>query len=196
MSFERFKKNVINELRERAKSLVQRNYSKIRRAVKPVIVDAIYDCPEMESLRSGKLRYDLGVKADPTLLISWSVADTMKLQYAYSNQYIFNFSISIQPGKYENLLDLPQSVFISENGKKVPWLEWLLTNGTKVIMADFGVLYKEGAGRTDGAITVKNVTPFMIDPAFAGVSGDNFISRALNKNAQKIQQAAWQTLLI
>jgi|SanBayMetagenome_1026888.scaffolds.fasta_scaffold00749_2 hypothetical protein len=196
MSFERFKKNVINELRERAKSLVQRNYSKIRRAVKPVIVDAIYDCPEMESLRSGKLRYDLGVKADPTLLISWSVADTMKLQYAYSNQYIFNFSISIQPGRYENLLDLPQSVFISENGKKVPWLEWLLTNGTKVIMADFGVLYKEGAGRTDGAITVKNVTPFMIDPAFAGVSGDNFISRALNKNAQKIQQAAWQTLLI
>jgi hypothetical protein len=196
MSFERFKKNVINELRERAKSLVQRNYSKIRRAVKPVIVDAIYDCPEMESLRSGKLRYDLGVKADPTLLISWSVADTMKLQYAYSNQYIFNFSISIQPGRYENLLDLPQSVFISENGKKVPWLEWLLTNGTKVIMADFGVLYKEGAGRTDGAITVKNVTPFMIDPAFAGVSGDNFISRALNKNAQKIQQAAWQILLI
>jgi hypothetical protein len=196
MSFERFKKNVINELRERAKSLVQRNYSKIRRAVKPVIVDAIYDCPEMESLRSGKLRYDLGVKTDPTLLISWSVADTMKLQYAYSNQYIFNFSISIQPGRYENLLDLPQSVFISENGKKVPWLEWLLTNGTKVIMADFGVLYKEGAGRTDGAITVKNVTPFMIDPAFAGVSGDNFISRALNKNAQKIQQAAWQTLLI
>jgi hypothetical protein len=196
MSFERFKKNVINELRERAKSLVQRNYSKIRRAVKPVIVDAIYDCPEMESLRSGKLRYDLGVKADPTLLISWSVADTMKLQYAYSNQYIFNFSISIQPGRYENLLDLPQSVFISENGRKVPWLEWLLTNGTKVIMADFGVLYKEGVGRTDGAITVKNVTPFMIDPAFAGVSGDNFISRALNKNAQKIQQAAWQTLLI
>lgn len=196
MSFERFKKNVINELRERAKSLVQRNYSKIRRVVKPVIVDAIYDCPEMESLRSGKLRYDLGVKADPTLLISWSVADTMKLQYAYSNQYIFNFSISVQPGRYENLLDLPQSVFISENGKKVPWLEWLLTNGTKVIMADFGVLYKEGAGRTDGAITVKNVTPFMIDPAFAGVSGDNFISRALNKNAQKIQQAAWQTLLI
>jgi hypothetical protein len=196
MSFERFKKNVINELRERAKSLVQRNYSKIRRAVKPVIVDAIYDCPEMESLRSGKLRYDLGVKTDPTLLISWSVADTMKLQYAYSNQYIFNFSISIQPGRYENLLNLPQSVFISENGKKVPWLEWLLTNGTKVIMADFGVLYKEGAGRTDGAITVKNVTPFMIDPAFAGVSGDNFISRALNKNAQKIQQAAWQTLLI
>lgn len=196
MNFERFKKNVINELRERAKSLVQKNYAKIRRAVKPVIVDAIYECPEMESLRSGKLRYDLGVKIDPTLLIAWSVADTMKLQYTYSNQYIFNFSISIQPGRYGNLLDLPQSVIISENGKKIPWLEWLLTNGTKIIMADFGVLYKEGTGRTGGAITVQNVTPFMIDPAFAGVVGDNFISRALNKNGQKIQQAAWQTLLL
>jgi len=196
MNFERFKKNVINELRERAKSLVQKNYAKIRRAVKPVIVDAIYECPEMESLRSGKLRYDLGVKIDPTLLIAWSVADTMKLQYTYSNQYIFNFSISIQPGKYGNLLDLPQSVIISENGKKIPWLEWLLTNGTKIIMADFGVLYKEGTGRTGGAITVQNITPFMIDPAFAGVVGDNFISRALNKNSQKIQQSAWQTLLL
>jgi hypothetical protein len=150
----------------------------------------------MESLRSGKLRYDLGVKIDPTLLIAWSVADTMKLQYTYSNQYIFNFSISIQPGKYGNLLDLPQSVIISENGKKIPWLEWLLTNGTKIIMADFGVLYKEGTGRTGGAITVQNITPFMIDPAFAGVVGDNFISRALNKNSQKIQQSAWQTLLL
>jgi hypothetical protein len=196
MNFERFKKNVINELRERAKSLVQKNYAKIRRAVKPVIVDAIYECPEMESLRSGKLRYDLGVKIDPTLLIAWSVADTMKLQYTYSNQYIFNFSISIQPGRYGNLLDLPQSVIISENGKKIPWLEWLLTNGTKIIMADFGVLYKEGTGRTGGAITVQNITPFMIDPAFAGVVGDNFISRALNKNSQKIQQSAWQTLLL
>jgi len=196
MSFQGLKKHIIKELRENAKGLISKNYYKVRQAVKPIIIDAIYESPEMESVRSGKLKYDLGLSVDPSLLIAWSVADTMRLQYSYSPQYVFNFSLSIQPYNYKNLLALEQAVITSESGSQIPWLEWLLTYGNKIIMLDFGVLYKDGVGRTGGAIMVKNITPFMIDPAFSGVEDNNFISRALKNNAQKIQQAAWQTLLI
>jgi hypothetical protein len=196
MSFQGLKKHIIKELRENAKGLISKNYYKVRQAVKPIIIDAIYESPEMESVRSGKLKYDLGLSVDPSLLIAWSVADTMRLQYSYSPQYVFNFSLSIQPYNYKNLLGLEQAVITSESGSQIPWLEWLLTYGNKIIMLDFGVLYKDGVGRTGGAIMVKNITPFMIDPAFSGVEDNNFISRALKNNAQKIQQAAWQTLLI
>jgi hypothetical protein len=196
MSFQGLKKHIIKELRENAKGLISKNYYKVRQAVKPIIIDAIYESPEMESVRSGKLKYDLGLSVDPSLLIAWSVADTMRLQYSYSPQYVFNFSLSIQPYNYKNLLGLEQAVITSESGGQKPWLEWLLTYGNKIIMLDFGVLYKDGVGRTGGAIMVKNITPFMIDPAFSGVEDNNFISRALKNNAQKIQQAAWQTLLI
>jgi len=196
MSFQGLKKHIIKELRENAKGLISKNYYKVRQAVKPIIIDAIYESPEMESVRSGKLKYDLGLSVDPSLLIAWSVADTMRLQYSYSPQYVFNFSLSIQPYNYKNLLGLEQAVITSESGSQIPWLEWLLTYGNKIIMLDFRVLYKDGVGRTGGAIMVKNITPFMIDPAFSGVEDNNFISRALKNNAQKIQQAAWQTLLI
>lgn len=196
MSFQGLKKHIIKELRENAKGLISKNYYKVRQAVKPIIIDAIYESPEMESVRSGKLKYDLGLSVDPSLLIAWSVADTMRLQYSYSPQYVFNFSLSIQPYNYKNLLGLEQAVITSGSGSQIPWLEWLLTYGNKIIMLDFGVLYKDGVGRTGGAIMVKNITPFMIDPAFSGVEDNNFISRALKNNAQKIQQAAWQTLLI
>lgn len=195
MKFQSLDKLALYALRTRAKELIQKNYRKIRSAVKPHIVDAIYDCPEMESVRSGKLKYDFGIDFDPTLVIAWTVADSMKLSYSYSGRYIFNFQVSVQPVNSNNLLSLPQSIVKLGNGSSIPWLEWLLKKGSQIILVDFGVLYKD-AGRTGGAIMVENISPFMVDPMYAGDDEDNFISRALSKKANNIQQAVWQTLLI
>lgn len=196
MDFQSINKKILKALRIEAKSVIQKNYSKLRSAVKPIIVDSIYDCPEMESVRSGKLKYDFGIDVDPTQLIAWTVADSMKLSYSYSQSFIFNFQIAVQPLNNSNLLSLQQAYTKLENGASVPWLEWLLTKGSSIIMFDFGVLYKEGAGRSGGAIMVQNISPFMVDPLYSGTEDDNFISRALSKNIGKIQQAAWTTLLI
>lgn len=193
--FQPVDKLILQALRTRAKEVIQKNYKKIRAAVKPHIVDAIYDCPEMESVRSGKLKYDFGIDFDPTLVIAWTVADSMQLSYSYSQNYIFNFQVAIQPLNSTNLLSLPQSIIKLGSGSSIPWLEWLLKRGSQIILIDFGVLYKE-AGRTGGAIMAQNISPFMVDPTYAGTDEDNFISRAISKKINNIQQTVWQTLLI
>jgi hypothetical protein len=195
MKFQSIDKKILQALQQEAKTVIQKNYGKLRNAIKPIIIDSIYDCPEMESVRSGKLKYDFGIETDPTLIIAWSVADSMRLSYSYSPSYVFNFQITVQPINDNTLLSLPQSFVKLGDGGEIPWLEWLLKKGSKIIMLDFGVLYKQ-AGRTGGAIMVKNISPFMVDPNYAGTDDDNFISRALSKNINKIQQTAWQTLLI
>lgn len=195
MKFQSINKKILQALQQEAKTVIQKNYGKLRNAIKPIIIDSIYDCPEMESVRSGKLKYDFGIETDPTLIIAWSVADSMRLSYSYSPSYVFNFQITVQPINDNTLLSLPQSFVKLGDGGEIPWLEWLLKKGSKIIMLDFGVLYKQ-AGRTGGAIMVKNISPFMVDPNYSGTDDDNFISRALSKNINKIQQTAWQTLLI
>ena len=195
MKFQSINKKILQALQQEAKTVIQKNYGKLRNAIKPIIIDSIYDCPEMESVRSGKLKYDFGIETDPTLIIAWSVADSMRLSYSYSPSYVFNFQITVQPINDNTLLSLPQSFVKLGDGGEIPWLEWLLKKGSKIIMLDFGVLYKQ-AGRTGGAIMVKNISPFMVYPNYAGTDDDNFISRALSKNINKIQQTAWQTLLI
>jgi hypothetical protein len=195
MKFQSIDKKILQALQQEAKTVIQKNYGKLRNAIKPIIIDSIYDCPEMESVRSGKLKYDFGIETDPTLIIAWSVADSMRLSYSYSPSYVFNFQITVQPINDNTLLSLPQSFVKLGDGGEIPWLEWLLKKGSKIIMLDFGVLYKQ-AGRTGGAIMVENISPFMVDPNYAGTDDDNFISRALSKNINKIQQTAWQTLLI
>ena len=195
MKFQPIDKKILQALQQEAKTVIQKNYGKLRNAIKPIIIDSIYDCPEMKSVRSGKLKYDFGIETDPTLIIAWSVADSMRLSYSYSPSYVFNFQITVQPINDNTLLSLPQSFVKLGDGGEIPWLEWLLKKGSKIIMLDFGVLYKQ-AGRTGSAIMVKNISPFMVDPNYAGTDDDNFISRALSKNINKIQQTAWQTLLI
>lgn len=195
MKFQSIDKKILQALQQEAKAVIQKNYGKLRNAIKPIIIDSIYDCPEMESVRSGKLKYDFGIETDPTLIIAWSVADSMRLSYSYSPSYVFNFQITVQPINDNTLLSLPQSFVKLGDGGEIPWLEWLLKKGSKIIILDFGVLYKQ-AGRTGGAIMVENISPFMVDPNYAGTDDDNFISRALSKNINKIQQTAWQTLLI
>lgn len=195
IDFSTFNKDILKALQNNAKKVIQSNYKKLRSSIKPIIVDAIYDCPEMVSVRSGKLKYDFGLDFDPTLLIAWSVGDSMKLSYSYPPNAIFKFYINIQPVKYDNLLSLKEAYIQTENDT-LPWLEWLLLYGTSPIIYDFGVLYKEGEGRSGGAIMVQNHGVFMVDPSYSGTSEDNFIVRALNKKLPEIQQTAWQTLLI
>lgn len=192
MSLKKFNDDVYKTLVKEVRAQIAKKRPKIRENVKPLIVDAIYDCPEMESVRADTLKYDFGLTQDPSMAIAWSVADTMRLRYFVTQEMVGGFEISVQPGNYQNLYGLSAAYQITEKGDSLPWLQWLLESGDAIIVADFGVKYTEGYGRTGGAIMVQGYTPFRVDPAFSGVNGDNFITRALNKALPQIQETAWR----
>lgn len=195
IDFSGFYNKVVGSLKNAGKTIFNKKRAQLINAIKPVVFDAIYDCPEMESIRSGKLRADFGLNFDPTKEIALAVSESVDLYYAFPLNAIFNFRLNVQPISNDNLLSLPSSIVITEDGAEIPWLEWLLTYGDKAIIADFGVFYKDGVGRSEQAIMVKNIGPFTVDPRYSGVSGNNFITRALNSKSTEIQRVAWLNLL-
>ena len=116
-------KSLNAEYREMFRKFFRRNYARVRSKIKPLIFDAIYDCPEMEEARSGDLKYALGLDFDPTLVISWAVSDTMRLKYTPTHDALFSFEITVQPGKHDNLYALNVAYQMTEKGAKLPWLK-------------------------------------------------------------------------
>ncbi len=73
--------------------------------------------------------------------------------------------------------------YSTEDGVKIYWLYWLLTQGTNVVVPDHNVKFIQGAGRSHMAIMVQDdYVSYSVDEQFAGVDGDNWITRTINKN--------------
>ena len=181
------------ELEARVRKMIASSRRKIRLHLKPMVFQAVYDSPEMQSVRWGQLKIDFGIYTDPTTMIAEAVADSMIIKYTPDINYLALFTIEIQPRNHENLYNLRGAVNISEKGHIVPWLYWLLEEGDWPLISNFGVMYKAGFGVSGGGFMAPNYnTPFRVAPEYAGVFEDNFISRALNRNYKKMQDKAWQ----
>ncbi len=176
---------------------IRRAVPKIKRRLQPFVFNAIFNCPEMLSIRGGKLRIDLGVVSDPSYQIAEAVAESVDVKitkFKYSGGSITGGArVNIQPTDNLNLLSLPDSTYITEKGEEIPWLDWLLSYGDKIIIVSYGVLYKSG-GRTGGGIMTQGNAPFQIDPRFSGTTSDNFITRALAKARNKLEGEIWNSI--
>lgn len=179
-------------------ALLKKNVSKIKNGLYTQVFNAVYFSPEMESLRTGVLRLDFGLVSDPSMEISSAVARSIDInfdRFQYSNNSINgNLEIGIQPIDYLNLLNLPSSVTITEQGVNLPWLEWMLKYGDSVIIINYGVKYTSG-GRTGGAVMSRSTRPFKVDPRFSGTDNENFITRAISRSSKEIEKKIWQIIL-
>ena len=196
-SVEELMATIKNLLSDQATKRARKNQPRVRSLVKYELYNAIYECPEMESLRSGKLKYDFGLDSDPTMQIAEAVSGAFRMSYPKNAGSEFGFNIEIQPLSYLNVLDLPGSVQITEKGQELPWLDWLLTYGSTVMIIDnYGVKYGDH-GRSGGAVMIEGYNygrGFMVDPQFAGTYADNFITRAISKHTPAIIAAAYSIL--
>lgn len=76
-------------------------------------------------------------------------------------------------------------VYTTEKGEQIYWLYWLLTQGTKTVVPEYKVLFREGLGRSHMAIMVtkegENYS-YSVDPNFAGTEDNNWVTRILKQN--------------
>ena len=152
------------------------------------VYDAVVSCPEMNSVSSGVLKIDFGLLFDPVVVIAIATADSVNVQFNKVNNKLTTggFSVTVQPLDYLNLLSLPQAINITEKGITLPWLEWLLTYGDSIIIADFGVKYTRD-GRTGGGYMSPEAKPFIVNSMFSGTVDNNFITRAIDAKLNNIE---------
>jgi hypothetical protein len=191
-------RKILDSLKSGLKLIFNKARSKIESEVRNIIVEAISNCPEINSLRSGKLRLDFGLDSDPTSEIIYAIANStfisfrdFKLQTSGTSVAL---NIYVQPTDFQNLLLLPGSSVTTEAGASLPWLQWLLTAGDAIIVTGYRVEYSGSpASRSGGAIMVPKGV-FKVDSSFSGTADDNFISRAINKYQDRIKESVEKNL--
>ncbi len=176
-----FKSRVTKAIAEEANKKIPKSVPRIRSQVEPIISAALLASPEILSLQGGILRAEFGLEKDPSSEIVDAIISSLKVQYVpvSSKNLSGGLRIVMQPSSFENLLSLGIAQQPIEGGS-IPWLEWLLTLGDSIIIADFGVQF--GAypkSRTGDARMSQKFAPYKVNSAFSGTKDNNFITRAV-----------------
>jgi|TARA_B100000287_G_scaffold426490_1_gene474485 hypothetical protein len=196
-SVAQIEKKIMRAIVDEANATFLKSVSRSLEPIRVIVRAAIQSCPEIASLNAGTLRADFGIPAgkDATTEIVNSIANSvtfMTQKFSLKGKNITGgLTVGIQPTSFVNLLGIGNTEL--ESGGSIPWLQWLLTSGDSIIIADFGVKYGPYGRSGMGAMTMKQ-RPFKVDSSFSGTSTDNFITRALAPKAGQIEKAIIRSL--
>ena len=130
-----FSQHVVSEIQAKLKRNVTTLNTSIKARVKDTFMELLFNSPEVTSLTRGALYGNLGVDDPDGKIIN--IVDT----------WMNNIHVSVQAGKsplltvnigiltedYSDVLSLPDSSHVSDNGHIIEWLRWLLLEGDKTI---------------------------------------------------------------
>jgi hypothetical protein len=144
----------------------------------------------MQALRSSDLRAAMGLNPPQARDVSKQIAESVSSSLIVESGKVTPknlstmISIYVQPAGLDNVLSVGGSTvnYTSTEGKQVtiPWLDWLLTEGDRILVSGFSLELGQGLGRSWGGRMVEAPTgSWRIEPQYAGTLTDNFVTRAL-----------------
>lgn len=176
----------------------------IKQNLPDIVNNAITNAPEYSSLISGQLRYEFGL-IDPDnkingLLDIW----INNIEYVYDPPKIVgsniksNFSASMIRIDFSDVLYSEYAQMQDTiRGYSLPWLEWLLLEGNKVLVPNHSVVIGPNPrSRTGNAVMVNSRSSWKVPAQFAGSSSDNWITRALDSAESEIQALLDKAMVI
>ena len=185
------KKKIHVALAKEFNKTISQNVTQIYRGLQPLISSALLTSPELTSVSGGLLRIDFGLTSDPSSSIVSAIVSSLDIQIQRATATSAGFKggllIIMQPINYNNLFSLSVAEQMTAKGVSLPWLQWLLTLGQQIIVANFGVDYQSGKGRTGGGYMTVDERPFKVSSQYAGTVDDNFITRAIDSVAPQIK---------
>jgi hypothetical protein len=152
----------------------------LKNNIRLLISESILNQPEIQSLYGGYLQGAFGSLDTPKAIqaIKDAVVNSISVDFTkFNKQLKGGFAINVQPADFINLLSIPEGHTLYEGGD-LHWMDWLLTKGDAVIVANYYYDPKTGIGRT-GLGNMKTGGAFRIPPEFSGIQNNNFITRAL-----------------
>ena len=177
-------------------------FSTIKKELPNIVSTAIYNSPEYNSLINGKLKYEFGlVDADikvKGLLDIW----INNINYDYNPPAIVSgrikskFSASLIKIDFSDVLGTSFAEMTDiARGYSLPWLEWLLLDGTKTIIDQYDVIIGPNEySRTGYAIMSPSSRSWSVPSEFAGSVGDNWITRSIDSASSQINQLLMKAL--
>lgn len=160
-----------------------------------VVKNAIISQPEYDSLINGQLKFELGIPDGEAKIIGllniWmnNIVYDYKIPKISGNLIISNFSVSMIKIDFDDVIYSEFATVKDAKGYSIPWLEWLLTEGTATLVPEHSVIFGANPrSRTGNAIMRKNKrTSWKVPSQYAGTINDNWITRALDSAEDNIQ---------
>ena len=177
-----FSQHVVSEIQAKLKRNVTALNTSIKARVKDTFMELLFNSPEVTSLTRGALQGNLGVTDPEGKIIN--IVDTwmnnIHVSVQAGNSPLLTVNIGILTEDYSDVLSLPDSSHVSDNGHIIEWLRWLLLEGDKTIANYFFLPGRRSKSRTGRGIMVqKEGRVWSIPPQFRGTATDNFATRAL-----------------
>lgn len=166
----------------------------IRTNLPPLVMNALTNAEEYSALIGGQLQYEFGIpdpvnKLDEILRV-WS--NNVVIQYnapiIAGSQLKSSFSFSIIRSDFSDVLST-DAAFVIDNlrGYQLPWLEWLLLEGNKIIIPKQEVVIGPNKfSRTGYAVMRQSNKSWRVPSQFAGTINNNWITRAIDSSESEI----------
>lgn len=170
---------------------------KIRTRVGELLEESIRNSHEVKELLDGNLRHQLGatkdeVEATISFLIERLQRSThidFKRFLVFGGKFGGYLQVSCFPKTLvDELIAFPKASFLTKKGVQIPWMDWLLTLGDRIIIKKYDIDYLHTRGSRTGGATMKpvKVRGWRVPSSYSGTRRNNFITRALDDIADHI----------
>jgi hypothetical protein len=190
-------KNILGALLPEMNKYMADSIQKLKLSIPLIIEETIKNSPEYESILIGQLKYELGIP-DPFRKLEGIINIWLaNIQFNYSKPVVLNnsikssFSINMIRSDFSDVLSSDFAI-VSDNIRNydLPWLEWLLLDGTKTIVAEQEVVLGQNkASRTGFAVMRKSNKSWKVPAFYAGTISNNWITRAIDNASSRIEGA-------
>ena len=167
-------------------------FARIQNEIHELLYAAFIRSETYFSLTGGHLRAEFGltdyqVSKLPALVRKMTTID-IDIDPARKTKGIMNIQIGFSD---RDLLDFSKDgAFVTEKGDVINWLWWLLSAGEDEIstIQGYDVFPRDGAGRSRMAVMIRTEgRSYSIDGYYAGTPYDNWITRTLRANIDKLK---------
>jgi hypothetical protein len=188
-------KSILNAIQRQLSGALAKVENRLQEKFVRLTTEALSGASEVQSIRNGALFAEFGDPEAPekiNALISL-IANSWEFQLTPLRQTQNQVRGELRAVLSINIDDVSAlGAFETEQGTPIPWLEWLLTLGDRIIVLDHEVTFNNPQNSRTGTATMRSGSGWRIPPEFSGTADDNFITRsvgdALNEIAQIIRR--------
>jgi len=118
------------------------------------------------------------------------VANSIRIDFKPIRQFGKGFrgetTINILVRDFSDVLNLTDAFVSTEKGQLLPWLNWLLIQGDRLIISEYDINLVPGKGRSNMAVMIKdNAAAWRVPPQYAGTVANNWLTRAFKNNSKQ-----------
>lgn len=188
---QKFEKQVRLEVRNKILKSLPRAIANIEKSIRILVINSLEAAPEYQSIAGGILRHQFGLVDGAARIanIVQQFADEIQVTFVPGLGDFGGIKIGILETSYSRVLSLPASEFVTEKGKPLEWLRWLLQEGGNRIV--IGYSFKDGSAarsRTGSGIMIERQgSAWSVPVQFQGTDNNNFATRALEDLEDNIE---------